>query len=103
MNSYSFDAEKEFSNTACFGGTNFQDIRKKVEMEKKQDIPKNLANIAYLWKEIKSIDTKRLSFERQKCLEFRIALENYRFCMEILKFLATEQVSTRVTYEKSMH
>mmetsp|Transcript_5139 Transcript_5139/g.10848 ORF Transcript_5139/g.10848 Transcript_5139/m.10848 type:complete len:1069 (-) Transcript_5139:172-3378(-) len=63
-NAHSFDAEKEFSSTACFEGTNFQDIRKKVEMEKKQDIPKNLANIAYLWKEIKSLDTKRIKKSR---------------------------------------
>lgn len=58
-NAQSFNAEAEFSSSHFFGGADFQAIRREQAMKEKQAVPKNLKGIAHLWKEIKTLDSKR--------------------------------------------
>ena len=55
----SFNAEAAFSPSQFFGGADFQAIRREQELKEKKAIPKNLAGIAHLWKEIQTLDDKR--------------------------------------------
>ena len=58
-NAQSFNAEAEFSSSQFFGGADFQAIRQAQDKKQKQGVPKNLAGIAHLWKDIQKLDDKR--------------------------------------------
>ncbi|KAL3930875.1 MAG: hypothetical protein SGARI_004355, partial [Bacillariaceae sp.] len=55
----SVDASKQATSSSLFGGVDFQEIRRREEAKKMQNIPKNLGGIAHLWQEIQALDAKR--------------------------------------------